>query len=98
MAESIEAAWAVVADINRRGGIRAHDNPHAPPYPPGYEGCQHCADLRALALAELESYVAEVDRVAEADVTAGNPLEGAHYRAMRRVAAKHRLRIKALGT
>ncbi|KKL21599.1 hypothetical protein LCGC14_2443900, partial [marine sediment metagenome] len=22
MAESIEAAWAVVADINRRGGIR----------------------------------------------------------------------------
>ena len=62
---------------------------------PEAQCCMTWAD--AYALAVLESYVAEVDRVAEADMSAGNPLTGAHYRAMRTVAAKHRARIERLG-
>ena len=79
--QGIEAAWERF--MHPEGGL-------APPYR------QERDAARALALATLEDYVAEVQRMAEADVIAGRPLEGAHYRAMSRVATKHRARIEAL--
>jgi len=55
-------------------------------------------DARALALVVLEAYIADVDATAEADQLRGNPLEGAHYRAMRKIAEVLRRRIEALGS
>ncbi len=52
---------------------------------------------RDLMLAELEGYISDVNAAAEADVLAGNAIEGAHHRAMETVAAKHRAEIAALG-
>jgi hypothetical protein len=52
---------------------------------------------QARALAVLNDYIAEVNRLAEADVLAGNPLEGAHHRAMGPAAERVRARIKGEG-
>lgn len=50
---TIEATWAVIADVNRRGGIKSHDSPHGTHHP-----CEHCDDLRAALIAVLDEAVA----------------------------------------
>ncbi|KKN20456.1 hypothetical protein LCGC14_0935370 [marine sediment metagenome] len=53
--------------------------------------------LRNLALAVLEGYIADVNALAEAEVLRGEPLEGAHHRAMQHEAERYRARTAALG-
>ena len=62
-------------------------------------GMQHeeRALVKQLALVVLREYVKRVNREAERDQLRGNPLEGAHYRAIQKVAAATEQRILALG-
>ncbi len=47
---TIEETWAMLCDVNRRGGIIGHDSPHDEPVRP----CPACENVRAALLAVLE--------------------------------------------